>query len=83
MVNVKFTLKQTTKFQRWSRDIAILFFNLGARLGGMLNVTLRPLYPRERSGTHYIRGWVGPKVGVDGCGEARSHRDSIPGPSSP
>jgi hypothetical protein len=33
-VKVKFTLEQATKFQRWSRVIALLFFNLGARLGG-------------------------------------------------
>ena len=39
--------------------------------------TLRP----ERTGTHCIGGWVGPKAGMDGCGISR-HRDSIPGPSS-
>jgi hypothetical protein len=26
---------------------------------------------------------LGPRVGVDGCGKFRFHRDSIPGPSSP
>jgi hypothetical protein len=33
--------------------------------------------PRERSGTHCIGSWVGPRAGLDGCGKS-----SIPGPSS-
>ena len=28
----------------------------------MVNATPRPLYPRERPGTHCIEGWVGPKA---------------------
>jgi hypothetical protein len=28
---VKFTVEEATKAQKWSSDIAILFFNLGAR----------------------------------------------------
>ena len=34
-------------------------------------------------GTHCIGGWVGPRVGLNGCGKSRPHWDSIPGPSSP
>jgi hypothetical protein len=41
------------------------------------------LTPGNRPGTHCTGGWVGPKVGLDGCGNSRPHRDSIPGPSSP
>jgi hypothetical protein len=26
---------------------------------------------RERQGTHYIAGWVNPRVGRDGCGKSR------------
>jgi len=26
------------------------------------------LYPRERPGTHFTEGWVGPRVGLDGNG---------------
>ena len=26
--------------------------------------------PRERPGTHFIRGWVGPRAGLDGCGKS-------------
>jgi hypothetical protein len=28
--------------------------------GWMVTARPRPLYPRERPGTHYIGGWVGP-----------------------
>jgi hypothetical protein len=44
-VNLKFTIEQVTKAQRWSRGIALLFFNLGARWGWVVNATPRPLYP--------------------------------------
>jgi len=40
------------------------------------------LPPREIPGIHCIGGWVGLRVGLDGCGKSRSHRSSIPGPSS-
>ena len=50
----------------------------------VVNATHRPLYPREkRPDTHCIRGWVGPRTGLDRCGKSRFHRGSIPGPSSP
>jgi hypothetical protein len=38
---------------------------------------------REILGTRCIGGWVGHRAGLDGCGKSRSHRNSIPGPSSP
>ena len=31
----------------------------------------RPLYPRERPGTHCTGGWMGPRTGLDGCGKSR------------
>jgi len=40
-------------------------------MGWVFNATPRPLYPRERSGTHCIGGWVGLRVGLDGCGKSR------------
>ena len=40
-------------------------------------------YLRDLPGTHCIGGWVDPRIGLDGCGKACLHRDSIPGPSSP
>ena len=46
----------------------------------MVSVTPRPvIYPRERTGTHCIGGWVGPRAGLDGR-KISPHRDSIPGP---
>jgi hypothetical protein len=45
------------------------------------SATPRLLYPRKRKWTHCIGGWVGPRSGLDGCGNSRPHRDSIPGPS--
>jgi hypothetical protein len=51
--------------------------------GWMVSATLRPLYPRERTGTHCTGGWVDPNAGVGGCGKSQSYRISIPGPSSP
>jgi hypothetical protein len=27
--------------------------------------------PPEKTGTHCIRGWVGPRAGLDGCGKSR------------
>jgi hypothetical protein len=31
-------------------------------MGWEVNATPLPLYPRQRLGTHYIGGWVGPRV---------------------
>jgi hypothetical protein len=54
------------------------FYDLGARWGWVVNATPRPLYPRERPGTHCVRGWLGPKAGLDGFGKTRPKRESIP-----
>jgi hypothetical protein len=48
-----------------SRGIALLILNLGARRGWVVSTTPRPLYPRERPGTHCTGGWVGPRAGLD------------------
>ena len=39
--------------------------------------------PRERLDTRCVGGWVGLRVGLDGCGKSRQHRVLIPGPFSP
>jgi hypothetical protein len=78
-VKINFTLKQATKSQRGVEVQPYSLFNLGARWGWVVNATPRPLYPRERPGTYCIRGWVGLRVGLDGCGKSRPHLDSIPG----
>jgi hypothetical protein len=58
------------------RGIALLFFNLAAGYGWVINATLRPLYPRQRPGTHCIGGWMDPSAGKDGCGKSGPHRNS-------
>jgi hypothetical protein len=45
----------------------------------VVNATPWPLYPRERPHIHCIGG----RVGLDGGGKSRPHRDSIYGPFSP
>ena len=40
------------------------------------------LYPRERRGTHFTGGWVGPRAGLDGR-KISSPQGFDPGPSSP
>ena len=40
-------------------------------MGCVVNATPQPLYPRKRPVTHYIGGWLGPRVGLDGCGKSR------------
>ena len=44
--------------------------NLDTRWVWVVNVTPRPLYPRERPVTHCIGGWVGPRAGLDGYGKS-------------
>ena len=70
------------KVQRGSKVIALLFINLGARWGGVVNAAPPPLDPRERHGNHCTEGWVGPTAGLDGCVKSRPHRNSIRRPSS-
>ena len=41
-------------------------------MGLMVKATHRPLYPRERPGTHCIGGWVGSRSRLDGCGKSRT-----------
>ena len=45
---VHFTLYEAMKAQSGSKGIDLLFFNLGARLGYVVNSTKRPLYPLEK-----------------------------------
>ena len=39
--------------------------------GWVVCATPRPLYPRERTGTHCKGGWVGPRAGLEGYGKSR------------
>ena len=51
-------------------------------VGGQLHapVTLRP---GKKAGTHFTRGWMKHRAGLEECGNFRPDRDSMPGdPSS-
>jgi hypothetical protein len=41
----------------------------------VVSTTPRPLYPRERPGTHCTESWVGLRAGLDLCEKSRPHRD--------
>jgi hypothetical protein len=58
-VQVKFTLEQTTKAQRGSRGIVLLFLWPRGWMGWVVNAAPRPLHLRERPGTHCM--------GLDRC----------------
>jgi hypothetical protein len=62
---------------RRRRGIALLNLNLGVRRRWVVSTTPRPLYPRERPGTHCTAGWVVPRAGLDVCEKSRPHRDWI------
>ena len=53
--------------QRVGRGIALLFHDLGTRrwVSGQQHAPAA-LYPRERPGTHFTEGWVGPRAGLNG-----------------
>jgi hypothetical protein len=49
----------------WSRGIALLILDIGARKGWVVSTTPLPVHPRERPGTYCTGGWVGPRAGLD------------------
>jgi hypothetical protein len=59
---------------------SVLCVNIDVRWLWVVSATPRPLYPRERPGTHCIGGWVGPRAGLNWCGKSHFYRNSIPGP---
>jgi hypothetical protein len=56
-----------------------LYFSLTSALQGGAWSTPRPGRTSPRKETR----WVGPRVGLDGCGKSRPRRDLIPGPNRP
>ena len=69
--------------QRVGRGIALLFHDRGTsvRVSGQQHAPAA-LYPRERPGTHFTEGWVGPRADLDGR-KISSPPEFDPGPSSP
>ena len=79
----KWSLYRPCVAQRVGRGIALLFHDRGTRRGvsGQQHAPAA-LYPRERPGTHFTGGWVGPRDGLDGR-KISSPPEFDPGPSSP
>ena len=80
-VKLKFDLEPATKLKEGWRDIGVhlyCFFNLSARLGWMVNATLRSLYPGRETRYLLYRRLGGPQ-GRSGrvLGKSHFHRDSI------
>jgi hypothetical protein len=77
MVKVKSTLVQALRLctgrtaQRGSRGIALLFLDHGTGRGWGVSLLLGRSLPREKLGTHFTGGWVGPRSGLDRCGKCR------------
>ena len=69
-VKVKWSRYRPGVDQRVGRGIALLFHDRGTRRGWVVSSTQQhtsaALYPRERPGTHFTGGWVGPRAGLDG-----------------
>jgi hypothetical protein len=61
----------TPKGPEGGRGISLHSLDLGARRGWWVSTTLRPLYSRERHGTHCTGGWVGNRAGLDVCEKSR------------
>ena len=60
-VKVKIILEQAMTAERMSRGKLYSLFNLGPRLGWVVNATPRPIYPGERDMVQEA-GWVKVKV---------------------
>jgi len=60
LTKVKFTLERATKTQRGSKGIAVLFLNLAARWGWVMNATLPSLYALVRDPVPIVMeaGWI-------------------------
>jgi hypothetical protein len=69
--------------QRLGRGVALLFHDRGTRRGvsGQQHAPAA-LYHRERPGTHFTGGLVGPRADLDGR-KISSPQRFDPGPSSP
>jgi len=66
-VKVKCSRYRPGVAQRVGRGIALLFHDLGTRSGWVVSSTPWAHFThRERPGTHFTWGWVGPRAGLDG-----------------
>ena len=83
LIKVKFSRYRPGVAQRVGTGIALFFHDGGNRRGvSVQQHAPAALYPRERPGTHFTEGWVGPRAGQDGK-KISSPQGFDPGPSSP
>ena len=68
--------------QRVGRGIALLFNDRGTKVVSGQQHAPAALYHRERTGTHFTGGWVGPRAVLNGR-NISSPPGFDPGPSSP
>jgi hypothetical protein len=68
-----------------SGSVAQLFssFDVGPRWEWVVNITLQPLYSRERPNIYWTGGWVDPTAGLGVCGIPHPNRDSTAGQPMP
>ena len=72
VIKVKVALERATKTQRGSRCIALLFLRPRLYMGVDGQRHAPAALPRGKiPGTHCIRGWLGPRAGLDGRGKSR------------
>ena len=66
-------------------DVVQLFSSLTSALDEVGDQGHAPaaLLPGKEPSSHYTAWRTGPRAGLDGWEKSRTHRDSIPGPSSP
>jgi hypothetical protein len=80
--DVKWSHYKPNVAQRVGRGIALLFHYHGTRRGWVVSSMPRPHFtPRERPGTHFTGGWVGPRAGLGGW-KISSPPGFDPGPCS-
>jgi len=81
-VTVKCSRYRPGVAQRVGRGIALLFHDAALEGGEWSAAHPGRTLPRERLGTHFTGGWVGPWAGLDGR-KISSPPGFDPGPSSP
>jgi len=78
-VKVHFTLEQATKGHMGSTVSLTLVLD---RCSWSMPCPTHFTPPLEATDTYSIEGWLGPRAGLGGYRESRTHQGSTPGPSS-
>jgi hypothetical protein len=61
---------------KWRYSSKII--DLGTRWKGVVDFTLRPLYPEGNCpGTHYVGGWVESRAGLDAVGKRKAENQTL------